>query len=108
MANTLAVAQLPRRTGTGMKIAIGTVAAIGDSGSFSIVLDAAGSSHMANVLAVLVSQIGTVAALPSASGSSDGYIKVTINRLGTFVNAAPGGTIDIAFVAYAQAGSLVA
>lgn len=108
MAHTLAIGKLVRYGPGSPKIAIGTVAAIGDAGSFAVTLDSAGSLQMRNIQVIQLTQLGTVAAQVTGSGSSDGYVAVNVNRLGTFVLATPGGTVDLQYVAYGGAGSLPA
>lgn len=107
MAKVISFTRLPSTSGgRGAVMAIGTAAALTDGGSFAVTLASAGSQVMRNIQAVVVTQIGTVAALPTATGSSSGYVTINVTRLGTFVNAAQGGTIDLQFFAIGGGGSI--
>lgn len=107
MAHTLGYLRLnSAHGGRGPVMAYGTVAAIGDAGSFAVQLDSGGSRCLRDVTAAFLTQNGTVAAVPQATGSSNGYVTVDINRMGSFVLATPGGTLDMNFVVFGGSGSL--
>lgn len=107
MAKTLAFGRLPGvQGGRGLLIAVGTIASASDAGSFAVQLDTAGSVVMRNVVTAHLTQMGTVAAQITGTGSTNGYVVLGINRLGTFVLATPGGTVDLYFTVYGGGGSI--
>ena len=108
MAKTLGFLRtLSAHGGRGPVVAYGTVAAIGDTGTFAIRLDSEGSVCMRNIETCVVTQIGTVAAIPTATGTSGQYVTVNIQRLGTLVATGHGnGTLDLQFWAVGGGGSV--
>ncbi len=107
MTHTIAVGHVKRHGNGGLRMAVGTVAFIGDAGSFAITLGESGSVQMRNIVACMVSNLGSEAAMASAKGSSDGYVAVKVQRLGTLVAAGhANGTLDLQFVAFGYPGSL--
>lgn len=110
MAQVIGFGHLPSpHGGRGLVVAVGTVADVVTGGSFAIQLTTGGSQVLRNVLApvcqVMKETYGTAVDVV-ATGSSNGYISVTLWDSGSVVGGAHSGTVDLSFIAFGGGGSI--
>lgn len=110
MAQVIGFGHLPSpHGGRGLVVAVGTVADVVTAGSFAIQLTTGGSNVLRNVLAPVVQvskETYGSAIVAIASGSSNGYITVTLWDSGSLVPSPHAGTVDLSFIAFGGGGSI--